>query len=745
MKMNFKRGLFIGAFFLLATACTETAKTTRQAVDYVNPYIGNISHLLVPTAPKIHLPNSLMRMSPERSDFTGFLLNGFPLFSHYSFKVSPFQGDESELAPVIRYSYDQEKVTPYLYSVFLDGQQTDVRFSPSHQSAIYEFQFAKTGPAYLVINSGKGNLKWDGKALSGSVRISGNTNAYIYIESENQPQSVSALKEGKLTGLSAEDACLVLKFDGGKPIQRIRYGISLIDETQASKNLAREIKSYDIDQLAGEGRKIWNEALGKIAVEGGTEDEKTIFYTALYRAYERPLTISEDGRYFSAYDGKVHQDNGRAFYAEDGIWDTYRALHPLQILIDPVKEENIINSFVLMSEQSERFWMPTFPGIAGAIDVMNGNHGVASVIDAYRKGLKNFDLEKAYRACKGAITEKTLAPWSGKPAGVLDAFFKEHGYFPALKDGEEETAPEVHSFERRQPVPVTLGTAYDEWCLAQIASELGKTDEASYFTGRSFDYRNLFNPATGFFHPKDASGNFIEPFNYVFSGGQGARGCYDENNGWTYRWDVQHNIADLVSLMGGPEKFTKNLDAMFVQPLGRSKYDFYVQLPDQTGNVGQFSMGNEPSFHIPYLYNYAGQPWKTQKLVRTLVKQWFRNDLMGIPGDEDAGGMSAFVVFSSMGFYPVTPGIPAYNIGTPFFEKVKMDLGGGKFFEIEAKGASAENKYIQSATLNGKTWDKPWFSHDDIKNGGKLVLVMGNKANYGWGSSPESVPPSFKY
>ena len=197
--------------------------------------------------------------------------------------------------------------------------------------------------------------------------------------------------------------------------------------------------------------------------------------------------------------------------------------------------------------------------------------------------------------------------------------------------------------------------------------------------------------------------------------------------------------------MGGPKKFSENLDDMYVQPLGRSKYAFYAQLPDQSGNVGQFSMGNEPSLHIPYLYNYAGQPWKTQKRIRSLIKQWFRNDLMGIPGDEDGGGLSSFVVFSCMGFYPVTPGIPAYNIGSPYFPEIKVDLGNGHFFEIEAQNASEENKYIQSVTLNGQLLNKPWFTHNDIINGGKLVLVMGNIANKSWGSSSEATPPSFNY
>ncbi|MEI7421842.1 MAG: GH92 family glycosyl hydrolase [Prolixibacteraceae bacterium] len=752
MKASFskKSSSFFLGLIVLIFGLVDRVSAQKQPVDYVNPYIGNISHLLVPTFPTIHLPNSLLRVYPDRGDFTGELLRGLPLImtSHrgsFAFNLSPFQGDEKDIKPVVLYSYDQEKLTPYSYSVYLDEQQTEVRFGLSHQSAIYELDFTKDLPAYLILNSRDGALRWDGEAVSGFQTIGKNTKVYLYVKPQQTPQNISVLKSGVLTSekeASGRDACVVLKYSQGTRSLRLRYGISFIDEVQARKNLEREIQNSDVKTLQQNGRLIWNEALGKIEVAGSTDNNKTIFYTSFYRTFERPVCISEDGRYYSAYDATVHNDNGTPFFTDDWIWDAYRAHHPLRILIDPKKEENILHSFVEMTGQMEHAWWPTFPTITGDSRSMNSNHGVASVIDAYRKGLRGFDPEKAYQACKGAITEKTLAPWSAKPAGKLDQFYKDHGYLPALKVGEQETIPEVHSFERRQPVAVTLGTSYDEWCLSQLAKELGKTDDYKYFLKCSYNYRNLFNPGTGFFHPKDSDGKFVEPFDYVFSGGMGARQYYDENNAWVYRWDVQHNISDLIKLMGGNQAFVHNLDAMFSQPLGKSKFEFYSQLPDHTGNVGQFSMANEPSLHIPYLYNYAGQPWKTQKRIRGLLSEWFRDDLMGVPGDEDGGGMTSFVVFSYMGFYPVTPGFPAYNIGSPMFENLKVHMGSGKVFEIEAKNASNENKYIQSAELNGHKWNKPWFSHTDIAGGGKLVLIMGPKANLSWGSSPTDAPPS---
>ena len=729
---------------IIAAGCSAISVNSKnkQPVDYVNPYMGNISHLLVPTFPTIHMPNSLMRVYPERRDFTGDLLNGLPLIitSHRgssAFNLSPYQGEESSIRPIINYSYDQEVLTPYSYSVYLDDEQIQVDFGLSHQSAAYEIKFEKNGPAYLILSSRNGALKWDGKAFSGYQTITNNTKVYLYMVPGTAPQQVLSLNRNEVqeaTSAEGRNVCLILKYPQVTDRLEVRYGISFIDADQAQKNMEREVSGKTVAQLQSLGRDVWNAALGKLEVTGGTDADKTVFYTSLYRCYERPVCISEGGRYYSAFDGKVHEDGGRPFYTDDWIWDSYRAHHPLRILLDPDTENDILHSFVLMSEQMPDPWWPTFPEITGDSRRMNSNHGVASVWDAYRKGLRGFDLEKAYEACKGAIMDKTLAPWSGKPAGELDKFYKEHGYIPAIKDDEKEWIPEVNGFERRQPVAVTLGTAYDQWCLAQIARELGKKEDEEYFTKASFNYRNLFNTETKFFHPKDKDGNFIQPFNYEFSGGVGARGAYGENHGWIYRWDVQHNIPDLIQMMGGNEAFIGYLDEMFSTPMGRGKSAFYSQLPDHTGNVGKFSMANEPSLHIPYLYNYAGQPWKTQKRIRTLLNQWFRNDLMGVPGDEDGGGMSSFVVFSQMGFYPVTPGTPLYNIGSPVFESTKIHLTNGKTFEIVAKNASETNKYIQSATLDGSPLNDDFmFSHGALNNGGKLVLEMGPKANKNWG------------
>ena len=727
----------------------QSQSSNKEPVDYVNPYIGNISHLLVPTFPTIQLPNSMLRVYPERADYTTELLNGLPLIvtnhrERSAFNLSPYQG--TELRPIITYNYDNEHLTPYSYEVDLDDNRMKAEYALSHQSALYRITFEADKPAYIIVNSRNGSIHVGENFISGHQQLSDNTNVYVYIEPQEKPVSTGILNDGVIEASkdNAEgiNACAAWRFADGTTTVNLRYGISFISEEQAEKNMRNELKDYNIKNLAKAGRQLWNETLGRIKVEGGTEDDKTVLYSSFYRTFERPICMSEaGGRYFSAFDGKVHDDNGTPFYNDDWIWDTYRAAHPLRTLIDQKKEEDIIASFLLMAEQMGTMWMPTFPEVTGDSRRMNSNHAVATIADALAKGLK-LDTAKAYEACRKGIEEKTLAPWSGAAAGWLDEFYRKNGYIPALRPDEKETDPNVHPFEKRQPVAVTLGTSYDQWCLSRIADALGKKDEAEYYLQCSYNYRNLFNQETGFFHPKDKEGNWITPFDYRYSGGMGAREYYGENNGWVYRWDVPHNVADLISLMGGKEQFVANLDQTFIEPLGRSKYAFYAQLPDHTGNVGQFSMANEPSLHIPYLYNYAGQPWKTQKRIRQMLKTWFRNDLMGIPGDEDGGGMTSFIVFSSLGFYPVTPGMPVYNIGSPLFTNAKITLSNGSVFEIKASNASEENKYIQSAILNGQKWEKAWFSHNDIKNGGKLILVMGNKPNKAWGNDANAVPPS---
>lgn len=726
--------------FLISMLLIMSCTVEKQPVDYVNPYIGSISHLLQPAQPTIQLPNSMLRVYPQRDGYTGDRLYGLPVITvthreRQAFRIRPFGSGEYDLRA--EYSYDNENVTPYRYSVVLDEQDINVDYAPSHQSAVYSFSFVQGAKPVVVISANEGKIAWEDGAACGWEKY-GDSPLVIHgrFESLQQPVSTEVIAQGG-------SQHLVLTYPEETRKVDIRYGISYIDSAQAKANLEREMgKDYDVEKVAARGREIWNQTLSKIKVKGDDEDMKHVFYTALYRTYERMICYEEDGRYFSPYDGQVHESEDHVFYNDDWIWDTYRSTHPLRTIIEPEMEEDMVASYVTMASQMENFWMPTFPEAIGDTRRMNCNHAILTVIDAYAKGLDGFDLEQAYIAAKKGITEKTLIPWSDAPAGELDAFYKEHGYIPALWPGQKETVPHVNTeWEKRQPVEVTLGTSYDEWGLALVAKALGRDDEYEYFIERSTNYRNLFNHETKFFHPKDKDGVFIEPFDYRWGTGNGTREYYGENNGWVYRWWVQHNVADLVELMGGPEEFVKELDRTFAEPLGDIKFRFWYKVPDQTGNVGQFSMGNEPCFHTPYLYSYAGTPWKTQKRIRTLLDQWFRNDLMGYCGDEDGGAMGAFAVFSTLGFYPVTPGLPMYVIGSPVFEEAEIALGNGKTFRIVCHNYSPGNKYIASAKLNGKEWNQSWFSHEDLMAGGTLEFTMSPAPVKDWAAG--SIPPSF--
>ncbi|MDR3260823.1 MAG: GH92 family glycosyl hydrolase [Tannerella sp.] len=724
------------AVIFLLSGCVAPAPS-KDPVDYVNTRIGNISILLVPTFPTTHLPNSMLRMIPGHHEFVTDRMQGFPLNvpSHRQGDVlylMPYCGAPEGLRPDMQYRYDQERSTPYEYSVFLDDYGIHTQFAPASQSAIFSFTFEHEGPRFILLRTaGEGQVNPEKNTLSGYENYHG-AKHYFYLEFDREPVSVGNKEAGIHSAGYAE-------FGADVKQVKLRYGISYISVEQARKNLQREIAHYDPEKVAATARDQWNKTLGKIRIEGGSEDQKTTFYTALYRSHERMINLSEDGNYYNGFDGRVHSDEGVPFWTDDWIWDTYHALHPLQIILNPQQEEEKLASYIRMYQSSDHQWIPTFPCVFGDAHCMNGNHAAVMFADALSKNIP-FDVEKAFEGMKNTVLTETMIPWRRAPKTALDDFYHQYGWFPALPPGEKETVALVDDFEQRNAVAVTQAASYDDWGIAQMAKALNRKDDYHFFINRAFNYRKLFNKETGFFHPKDKEGKFIEPFDYIFSGGIGSRAYYDENNAWTYIWDVHHNIADLIDLFGGKQPFIDKLDRLFVEGLQRPKYLYFAVHPDATGNVGQYVMGNEPSFHIPYLYNYAGAPWKTQKRIRMLMESWFRNDLMGIPGDEDGGGMSAFYVFSAMGFYPVSAGIPAYNIGSPVFSKASIRLDNGKTFTVKANHSSWENKYIQSAKLNGQVLNKPWFTHDDIVNGGVLELEMGNRPNRQWGT--DDVPPS---
>ncbi|MEO3403700.1 GH92 family glycosyl hydrolase [Mucilaginibacter sp. CAU 1740] len=738
--------LFLSTVISISSFCTAVYAQTKDEgnLRYIDPHIGNVGALLEPTRPTAHLPNQMIRMLPVRHDYIDDQISSFPLnvVSHRLGEVFSVKPDNKQLTAAswderMTYDHDLEVTRPWYYSTYLIDKDITVEFTPGKKVGDYKFSFpAKSASKSILFglyNDGAANFTFTGgNELTGFETYHDDIKVYVYGRF-NAKGTVGVVKDNALVQQASVDGKNLksyITFAADAPeVVEFKYAISYVSPQQAKQNFNDEFGSADFETLKAAGKATWAKVVSQIETEGGTEAQRRSFYTALYRCNERMVDINEDGHYYSGYDKKIH-DSNRPFYVDDWVWDTYLALHPLRTILNPKLESDMLNSYVNEYEQSG--WMPTFPVLFGDNPCMNGFHSTVMFLDDYRKGIRGFDINKAYEGTLKNANEATMLPWENGPKCELDDFYHEKGYFSALKKGEKETVSLVHGFEKRQAVAVTLGGAYDDWAVGQLAGELKKTNDEQTFAKRALNYKNLWNNDKQMFIPKDKDGNWID-IDPKFDGGLGGREFYDENNGWTYLWQVQHDISGLAGLMGGQDKFQARLDQLFRESLDRSKYQFWAKFPDATGLVGQYSMGNEPSFHIPYLYNFAGAPWKTQKRIRFLLDVWYKDNIFGIPGDEDGGGMSAFVVFSSMGFYPITPGKPVYTIGSPVFSKVTLNLQNGKQFKLVANNCSVVNKYIQSAKFNGQVLNKPLFTHEQLMAGGTLELEMGPKPNKSWG------------
>ena len=740
-------------------ALTALAQHQKEPVDYVSPNIGGIGQLLSATIPYVQRPHGMARLAPITTPgitdrYLADKIYGFPA-GPAVLMASVGEVSTNAAANASDFDHDFEVSTPYYYAADLQSWKIKAEFTASEQTAYYRFTFPSSAHAHLLLGAGdNAELTVVGhNTVEGSQRIVGpvgkiketakETREYFYAEF-SRPFDVyqtwgknglshEARQIGDQIGFVSDGATRA-----GEQIE-VRVGLSYISTEQAQRNLAREVPGWTFEQVKSNTRESWNKALTGISTVGGTDRQRTIFYTALYRSLGRMTDITEDGRYFSGYDHAVHDAQGHDFYIDDGTWDTYRSLHPLQLLLDARQQEDMVRSYIRMYEQSGS--LPSFPSAAGEQAVMIGHHTVAMILDTYMKGYRDFDVEQAYAAMRKATTDTTMLPWSRGPLTSLDRVYFERGFFPALENGEKETVLEVTP-ERRQAVSVTLESSYDDWCLAQFAKALGKQSDEVYFSKLAHNYENVFNADIGFMAPKSADGKWIAHFDPTLGGGQGGRDYTTEVNSWLYTFNVQHDVAGLIHLLGGRDAFNAKLDRLFVEQYGTSKFTFLGQFPDATGLVGLYAQGNEPSFHVPYLYDFSGQPWKTQQRVRQLMDVWYGDGPLGIPGDDDGGATSSWYVLSAIGFYPVCPGSPVYEIGSPIFAKSTIRMGNGKEFTILANHVSARNKYIQSAQLNGKPLNRPWFQQSDIANGGILSLEMADRPNTHWGSAPEDVPPS---
>lgn len=719
-----------------------------EPVDWIDPNIGGIGHLLTSVAPNVQVPHGAAIISPVvAKDVTDvYLATTMRGFSLGASVVMAATGTAHDLSlPIISdWDHDHDIVKPYYGSYRLESYGIRVEYTPATHAALFRFTFPTGSPAVVALCAREsGTYKAIGTSTFSGEEEQGGVRSYLHVETTRPVRVVPAAPKGTNLGNASAASgapALMLEFGDQGGAVEVRAGLSYIGAEQARRNLDRELGARAFETARAQARSQCNSLYSRIRAKGGTDRERRLFYTCLYRTCQFMMDITEEGQYRGPFDRSIHAAGGCNFYIEDNLWDTYRCRHPLQIILEPQCNSDMLASYVRMYEESGK--MPQFPFMRGDLHYMNGNHAASMFFDGYVKGQRGFDLAKAYEGLRKVATEETVLPDTRGPATDLDRFYYKHGYYPALPKGETETVTGVNRTMRRQAVSVTLDAAYDDWCISGLARALGKTGDAEYFAKRGKNYRNLFDPSSGFMAPRDASGEFVAGYDPKWSGGLGGRDYTTECNGWVNTFLVQHDVGGLIELIGGRERFVQKLDALFAEGYdAHFKYNFLAQFPDSTGLIGQYPQGNEPAFHIPYLYNYAGAPWKTQKFVRQIMRTWYQDQPLGLPGDDDNGAMSSWFVLSAMGFYPVCPGRPYYVLGSPIFAECEIDVEGGTTFRIVARDVSAINKYIQSAKLNGEPLDKPWFDHSTLVRGGILTLQMGPEPNKAWGSLPEAAPP----
>ncbi len=629
-------------------------------------------------------------------------------------------------ARAARFSHDSETATPAYYSVEFPDEGITSELTGRSRSAMFRFTYDNGGDAYIVVNpnsdEGEGYIKVDSvnrriigynpvhRIYQGWGEAAG-FNGYFIVEIDHELTGAGTFKDENvyqgqhdISGTTGIGAYFKFKVNPGEQV-KVKAASSFTDIDGAMANLRAEIPHWDFDKTRSELESIWNRHLSSVTVESPSDIEKSKFYGAMYRASFLPRTMNDvDGRYPSFATGNpiLTMADGSTYYDDYSMWDTYRALHPLITLLEPTKSGDMMQSLVLKAEQGG--WLPIFPCWNSYTAAMIGDHCIAAIGDAYVKGVRNFDIATAYRYMRKNAFESpsdSADYKNGMGRRALTSYLK-YGYIP-LEDSVKE------AFHQREQVSRTLEYAFDDFVLSEVARRLGKTADAAELAYRSKNYRNVIDPSTGYAQGRHADGRFLtddNAFDFAKFITEGAP-CH-------YTWYVPHDPAGLMEAMGGRDMFAAKLDSMFTER--------------------RYWHGNEPCHQVAWMFNYAGKPWRTQKEVRHIMDTEYFNSPGGLSGNDDAGQMSAWYIFAALGFYPVCPGTPYYMIGSPTFPKATIHFDDGKEFVIEARGASSENIYIQSALLNGQPYDKNYLSHSDITGGGRFEIQMGPEPNPHWGT-----------
>lgn len=736
MHMRHKEVLYaclfsLGGFF----SCSSPDQGIESGwVQYTNPMIG--TDFTGNTYPGAQVPFGMVQLSPDNglpgwdrisgyfypdSTIAGFShthLSGTGAGDLYDISFMPvtwpIKEADSPLGIYSTFSHNDEAASAGYYRVLLKDYNINVELTATERCGIQRYTFPEANSS-IILNLKKA-MNWD-FTLDTHIEVvdSRTIRGYRHSMGWSPEQHVYFQTRFSRPFDSFEmDTSAIITMDKGRigtaTIARFNFNthkdeeilvttaLSGVSMEGAALNMEKEAPKDDFDYYYQQAVKKWDNQLGKIEVSSKDGDLKTVFYTALYHAMLAPTLYSDvDGKYFGP-DGKIHQAEDWDNYSTFSLWDTFRASHPLFTYIEPERVNDMIECFLHFYEQSGA--LPLWNLYGWETNMMIGYHAVPVIVDAYLKGVGNFDAEKALEACIASANRDDYH-------GI--GFYKTHGYVPSDKENWS--------------LSKTMEYAYDDYCIAKMAEAMGKSEIAETFYRRSQNYKNTFNPASSFMQPRDSKGNFMDnydPEEYIED--------ICESNGWQYYWYVPHDIDGLISLTGGVERFGERLDSMFTyEPTDRTKLPIF-----STGMIGQYAHGNEPGHHIIYLFNRINQPWKTQKYAAEVMRSLYTNEPSGLCGNEDCGQMSSWYVFSALGFYPVDPISGRYEIGSPLFPEAKLHLGNGKTFTIIAHNAGEENPYIQSVHVNGKPYDKSYITHQMIMQGDTVSFEMGNQPGPVW-------------
>jgi len=745
---------FFTAAMLLCTSAVyvKAQQMPAKKVSFVNPFIGTgtFANSLPGCAfPGPTVPFGFVQLSPDTKEeinarpcsgydyeaktivgFSHTHLNGTGIPDLVDVLMMPTTGEIKTTAGAddkpgsgysSRFSHDQETAKPGYYSVQLLNYDIKAELTASMHVGFHRYTFPAGKQHNLIIDMDHSSKKGTGvrgarimvsqikvvdsvtiqgyRVMSGWAKM---RRVYFYAKF-SQPIASTLLTEGKntyrnknlTTGNANIKAALTFDDRGSNQVM-VKVGLSAVSIDNAKQNLNKEVADWNFDKVVKQTESLWEKELGKMDIDG-TPEQKQIFYTCLYHAYTQPNNIADVNGDYPAGDMSVANAGGKSIYSTFSLWDTYRAAHPLYTLTQTEKTADFVNSMVLHYKSFG--FLPIWELWGSETYCMIGNHAIPVIVDAIIKGIKGINVEDAYEAVKGSsMTDHVQSPIS---------VWEKYRYMPE----------DLQS----QSVSITLETAYNDWCVARLAKKLGKTADYNHFSDRAAYYKNLYDAKTGFFRAKNADGKWREPFNPMEYGHNGGH-PFTEANAWQYLWYVPHQIEELVKLMGGEKQFSNRLDELFTYKDNSAEVNH-----NASGFIGQYAHGNEPSHHVAYLYNFSDRQYKGQYYISKILNEMYSATPKCYIGNNDCGQMSAWYVFSAMGFYPVNPANSVYNIGSPILKNAVIKLDNGKKFTVKTVNASQSNCYIQSITMNGKPYGKAYITQADIDNGNTLEFVMGSK------------------